>query len=286
MPRINHNVPAMLSHGALVNTEHFLGKSLERLSTGLRINRASDDAAGLSISENLRTQIRGLNMAVRNSSDAMNVLMIAEGAANEVSSILQRMRELAVQAASDTNANTERVYLNQEFEALIFEISRITQATTFNRQGLLDGSSVWASGATIQVAANNQPGIDQVQIVIDPISSPSLGLSQILLGNEVGIVKLDSQSNATIAISSIDLAISSINTMRADMGTFINRLEHSVNNIRNQHQNTVAAESIIRDIDMAEEMVELTKNQILQQSGTAMLAQANQVPQNVLSLFQ
>ncbi len=284
--RINHNVSAMITQNALYNANGNLGKSLEKLSTGLRINRAADDAAGLSVSEELRTQVRGLARAKLNAQDGVALLQVAEGAANEISSILQRMRELSVQSANDTLTSVDRAYLQQEYTALADEIDRIANSAQYNTMTLIgDGAnSFGASGSAssiLHVGANNQAGIDNMTVTIDSITSGSLSIST----GGVSPIGVSTQAAAMTSINSIDVAINSVNAMRSDMGAFVNRLEHAINNMSNQEFNTQDAESRIRDVDFANESTQFTKNQILSQSSTSMLAQANAVPQGALALI-
>jgi flagellin len=281
--RINHNINSMITQTALGNANKSVGKSLEKLSTGLRINRASDDAAGLSVSEQLRGQVRGLNRAKANAQDGIALLQIAEGAANEISSILQRMRELSVQSSNDTLTSTDRSYLEQEFTALRDEVERISVSTQYNGQTLVTGSSssfggVGAGSSILHIGANSTAGVDTITISIDSITAGAIGVS-------AAGVSVSSQAAAQTTISTIDSAITSVNKMRSDMGAYVNRLEAAINNISNQEYNTQDAESRIRDVDFATETTQFTKNQILTQSSTSMLAQANQVPQGVLGLL-
>lgn len=282
--RINHNINSMITQNALSATGKDLGKSLEKLSTGLRINRASDDAAGLSVSEQLRTQVRGLGRAKSNAQDGIALLQIAEGAANEISDVLQRMRELSIQSANDTLTSTDRSYLDQEFTALTDEITRISNSTQYNGQTLIAGgsSSFGGSGSAssvLHIGAGATAGTDNITITMDAISAGSLGLTG---SSTVGI---STQASSLAAISSIDNAITSVNNMRSDVGAYVNRLDHAINNISNQEFNTQDAESRIRDVDFATETTEFTKSQILSQSATSMLAQSNAVPQGVLGLI-
>lgn len=282
--RINHNINSMITQNALSATGKDLGKSLEKLSTGLRINRASDDAAGLSVSEQLRTQVRGLGRAKSNAQDGIALLQIAEGAANEISDVLQRMRELSIQSANDTLTSTDRSYLDQEFTALTNEITRISNSTQYNGQTLIAGgsSSFGGSGSAssvLHIGAGSVAGTDNITIAMDAISAGSLGLTG---SSTVGI---STQASSLAAISSIDTAITSVNNMRSDVGAYVNRLDHAINNIANQEFNTQDAESRIRDVDFATETTEFTKSQILSQSATSMLAQSNAVPQGVLGLI-
>lgn len=284
--RINHNISSMITQTALGNAQGALGKNLEKLSTGLRINRASDDAAGLSVSEQLRTQVRGMNKAKSNAKDGIALLQIAEGAANEVSSILQRQRELAIQAANDTLTSTERSYLNQEFEHLTNEITRISRAAQYNGMTLTDGAagSFGVSGGpqTLHVGANDNTKVDQMKLTISGISATALGLSSTTASERIGV---STQAASLAAITAVDNAINSVNQMRSDMGAYINRLEHTINNLDVGMFNTQDAESRIRDVDFADESSNFTRNQILTQSSTAMLSQANAIPQSALSLI-
>ncbi len=281
MPRINHNVPAMVTGQSLRTAGRHLAKSLEKLSTGLRINRAADDAAGLSISEQLRTQCRGLAMGNRNIQDGISLLNIAEGALIEIEDMLQRCRELSIQAANDTLTSKERSYINVEFSQLKEEIDRIANGTQYNSQKLLNGdtNSPWAAGGILHVGPNDDLTTDQITVTIGSITTGGLNIDGT---NAVPT----SQTDAVAAISSLDMALDSVNRLRADLGAKTNRLEHALNNQANQEQNMQAAESIIRDTDFAHETTNFTRHQILQQSSTAMLAQANMIPQSVLSLLQ
>lgn len=278
MPRINHNIPAMITGSSLRQTNRNLQKSLERLSTGLRINRAADDAAGLSVSEQLRTQVRGLNMGARNIQDGIALLNIAEGALNEVEAMLQRMRELSIQAANDTLTTKERSYIQLEIDQLVNEIDRITAGTQYNSQPLLDGTAPWGDGGgVLHIGPNNDADADVIQFQIDPVDSASLGV------DAIGVEDL---GDATAAIDTLDDALDSVNRLRATLGAMTNRLEHSLINQENQETNMQAAESVIRDSDYALETSIFVRNQILEQSTVAMLAQANSAPQSILSLLQ
>ena len=281
--RINHNISSMITKGAIFKSNRALSKSLEKLSTGLRVNRASDDAAGLAISENLRTQVRGTAQAQRNALDGIAALNIAEGAMNEISDILQRMRELAIQSANDTLTSTERGYTNQEFDQLTSEIQRIADVTNYNGMDLLSDTAVAAdrfgggAGSVLWVDANENVGVDSITITIDTLTTNAAGLN-------IDALVVDSQTAAVSAVADLDDAIGSVNTNRANVGAFVNRLEHAVNNLMVSETNQQAAESNIRDADFAKETAEFTKNQILVQSATAMLAQSNVIPSTVLSL--
>jgi flagellin len=262
--RINSNIEAFNAHRQLVGTSHNAAKSMERLSSGYRINRAADDAAGLAISEKLRGQIRGLSQAQRNSQDAVSLVQTAEGSLNEVHSMLQRVRELAVQFQNGTLSTADKAAITAEAAQLQSEIERIGNSADFNGIKLLDGT-----GGTIsfQVGAN-----DGDVIAVDTAT----------LSDKIGTIDV----NGTDAISAIDAAIESVSALRGDFGAVQNRLEHTLNNLSTYQENLMASESRIRDVDMASEMVEFSKNQILQQAGTSMLAQANQAPQAVLSLLR
>jgi len=283
--RINHNVSSMTTQGSLFKTNRSLNKNLEKLSTGLRINRASDDAAGLAISENLRSQVSGAKQARRNAQDGISVLNIAEGAANEVSSILQRMRELAVQSSSETLTDNERKYTDQEFKQLNSEIDRIASVTNYNGMKLVSDASTnrfggGSTGSALWVDANDSAGTDSITVTIATLSTASANG-----GLAIASSSISSATGAQAAITTLDTAIGKVNTMRADVGSFVNRLEHSVNNLLVSETNQQAAESQIRDVDFASETSHFTKNQILSQSATSMLAQANAKSQSVLGLL-
>ena len=271
--RINHNIAALNTYRQLTTNTTNTSKSLEKLSSGLRINRAGDDAAGLAISEKMRGQIRGLDQASRNASDGISLIQTAEGALNETHSILQRMRELAVQSASDTNTDDDRAEIQKEINQLTSEITRISTDTEFNTQKLLNGSF---GGKIFQIGANSG---QTVSLSIDNMSAASLGVGS-------GDINLSSQADASTAITTIDTAIKTVSSTRALLGAMQNRLEHTVNNLGTTSENLSASESRIRDVDMAKEMMEFTKNNILSQASQAMLAQANAQPQSVLQLLQ
>lgn len=280
MPRINHNIPSMITGNALRQVDRSLQKSLERLSTGLRINRASDDAAGLSVSEQLRTQVNGLNMGARNIQDGISLINIAEGALIEVQSMIQRMRELSIQSANDTLTSVERSYVGIEVDQLKSEVDRIVGGTQYNSQRLLSGEDPWGTtGGVLHIGPNNDPNADVISYQIDPMDAASLSIDGANL-------LVDTQLNATAAITTLDTALRSVNALRADLGAMTNRLEHALTNQENQEQNMQAAESVIRDADFALETTIFTRNQILSQSSTSMLSQANMLPQSVLSLLQ
>ncbi|MGY1831407.1 flagellin [Geodermatophilus sp. SYSU D01180] len=270
--RVNNNIAAFNAYRNLSTTDTAMGKSLEKLSSGLRINRAADDAAGLAISEGLRSQIGGLKVAVRNAQDGISVVQTAEGALTETHSILQRMRDLAVQAANDgALSDDDKAKADAEFQALADELDDISK-TSFNGTNLLDGSY---SSKNFQVGSNNS---DVLGVTIGDMSASALGVSS--------SVSISSASGASSAIETISAAISSVSEERAELGAVQNRLEHKINNLNATVENLTASESRIRDTDMAQEMVAFTRSQILSQAGTAMLAQANQSSQGVLQLLR
>ena len=278
--RININTAAMTASRSLGNTTASIGKSVEKLSTGYRINKAGDDAAGLVISNRLRAQVSGLRQAIRNAQDGVSVLQTAEGALVEVSTMLQRMRDLSVQASNVATYDTAaRTAAQAEIAALRTEITRIGDTTKFGNIALLDGSvSVAASALTFQVGANTASG-DSIAITLGAISSTALTLGSIDLASAT-------YASVTDAVGLLDTAISVVSDMRAALGALQNRFDSLVSNLSVTTENLASSESRIRDTDMAAEMVEFTKNQVLQQAGTAMLAQANQIPQGILALLQ
>ncbi|MEQ2527513.1 flagellin [Bacillaceae bacterium CLA-AA-H227] len=269
--RIQHNIASLNTNNALRINNQNASKNLEKLSSGYAINRAGDNAAGLAISEKMRGQIRGLDQAATNAQDGISLIQTAEGALNETSDILQRMRELAVQAANDTNITQDRDAIQAEVDALASEISRIASTTQFNKQTLLDGSF---TGKNLQIGANTSQNIT---ISIDAMDAGTLSVDALSLGSYTG---------ADAAIGKIDTAIETVSTQRANLGAVQNRLEHTINNLSTTSENLTTAESRIRDTDMAKEMTEFTKNNILLQASQSMLAQANQQPQGVLSLLR
>ena len=270
---VQHNLTAMNSNRMLGLTTSSQAKSTEKLSSGYRVNRAADDAAGLAISEKMRRQIKGLTQASRNAQDGISAVQTAEGALTEVHDMLQRMNTLAVQASNETMTSTDRAYLDQEVQALKSEIDRVASTTTFNEQNLLDGSF---TGKNLQVGAESG---QYIGIDIKKMSATGIGLN-----DSVKISGTDN-TNAQAAISTLKTALASVSSQRADLGAVQNRLEHTIKNLDNVIENTTSAESAIRDTDMATEMVAFSNNNILAQAGTSMLAQANQSNQNVLSLL-
>ena len=284
--RINHNIAALNTHNQLTNNSNNIQKSLEKLSSGLLINRAGDDAAGLAISEKMRGQIRGLEMASKNAQDGISLIQTAEGALTETHSILQRMRELTVQAANDTNESVDRTAINDELEQLSAEIDRIANNTEFNSKTLLDGSfdtSVNLDGnGKMGVELNFQIGANKDQNIKFEIGK----MDAKTLGVDTASIDVSTYSDATAFLDELDTAIETVSGQRSELGAVQNRLEHTINNLDASAENLTAAESRIRDVDMASEMMEFTKNNILSQASQAMLAQANQQPQGVLQLLQ
>jgi flagellin len=274
--RVNTNVASLNAQRNLKRTRLAMDKTLEKLSSGQRINRAGDDAAGLAISENLKAQIRGLGQAERNAEDGISLVQIAEGALSEISNILIRLRELSVQAASDTIGSTERKFLNVEFEQLTSEIDRIANSTEFNRVPLLNGTGAVFD---IQIGTRNDPISDRLTF---DASSADVNVAALGLNLASVADKISSQNS----LSSIDQAIISISGIRADFGALQNRLQSTVNNIAVSIENLSAANSRVRDTDIAAETAELTKNNILVTAGTSVLAQANSYTKNAISLIQ
>ena len=279
MPQIiNSNVMSLNAQRNLNRSQSSMAVALQRLSSGLRINSAKDDAAGMAISERFTAQIRGLNQATRNANDGISLAQTTEGALQEVVSSLQRMRELAVQSANATNSDSDRLSLNEEFTALKNEITRVAQATNFNGVSVLNSTT----SLTFQVGANANASTNRVSVSARVLTSTAGGIgSALAAGTEVSSV-----SGALSALSIIDSAIDTVNTIRSDFGTIQNRFESIVRSNQNAAENLSAARSRIMDADFAAETAELTRTQILQQAGVAMLAQANQLPQNALSLLQ
>lgn len=268
---VQHNLQAMNTNRQLGITTSAQAKSTEKLSSGYRVNRAADDAAGLSISEKMRSSIRGLKKASTNAQDGISMVQTAEGALNETHSILQRMNELATQAANDSNTTIDRSAIQAEINQLVSEIDRIQSTTQFNTMNLLDGSF---AGKHLQVGALAGQNID---ITISNMDSATLGVDALAV---TGFTKAGS------AMTKIQSAIDKVSTQRSTLGAVQNRLEHTIANLDTTAENTQSAESRIRDTDMASEMVEYSKNQILAQAGQSMLAQANQSTQGALSLLQ
>lgn len=273
--RINTNVASINAQRNLMGTKWGLDKSLERLSSGYRINRAGDDAAGLAISENLRAQIRGLKQASRNAQDGVSLVQVAEGGLNEISTIMIRLRELAVQAASDTIGPVERQFLNVEYDQLVSEVDRIADGTEFNGTQLLSGTG---SILDFQVGTRNDPNIDRLSFDASKADANAAALG-------INLTSVADKASAQNSLAAIDSAIVSVSAMRADFGAIQNRLQSTIGNIAVNVENLSAANSRIRDVDIAEETADLTKNNILLQAGTSVLAQANQTSNTALSLL-
>ena len=291
---INQNIMAMNSYRNLTATQNGLGKSLEKLSSGFRINRAADDAAGLGISEGLRAQVHGNKQAVRNAQDGISLVQTAEGALNEVHSMLQRMRTLAVQGANDSNSASNRKSINDELKQLRDEIGRIANVTEFNGTKLLNNAD---KSLNFQVGANADEDLADPTKTLNVIKVKTADITKVkdALDTPIGDLAAfeaagSDQTEATgkyqALLTAVDAQITKVSETRGEFGAVQNRFEHTINNLNVAVENLSASESRIRDTDMAEEMMTFTKNQILSQAGTAMLAQANQVPQTVLSLLR
>ncbi|MBU4337495.1 MAG: flagellin [Actinobacteria bacterium] len=285
---VNTNVAAINAYRNLSTTQNSLSKSLEKLSSGYRINRAADDAAGLAISEGLRSQVSGLTQAARNAQDGISVVQTAEGSLTEVHSILHRMRDLAVQAANDSNSEDARTNIATEATQLNEELTRIANSTNFNGTTLLDKVS-GATGSTLsfQVGADGDTA-SQITVDLSSANVASVADAVSFAATSAGTTGLNlfSAASAQAAITAIDAQIKNVSTARANLGAYQNRFEHTINSVNVAVENLSASESRIRDTDMASEMVNFTKSQILSQAGTAMLAQANSIPQGVLQLLQ
>jgi flagellin len=283
--RINTNVASVNAQRNLRGTNADMRKAMERLSSGSRINRAGDDAAGLAISENLKAQIRGFNMAMRNSEDGISLVQVAEGGLNETSNILARLRELGIQAASDTIGPAERGFLDVEYQSLLNEIERIAQATEFNNTKLLNGVPEGSEGERqskvfdLQIGIRNMPGVDR--IVFDATKADAtvkgLGLDQL---------NVSTKEAAQASLAQIDTAIQRVAAVRADFGALQNRLQSTINNLGVSVENLSAANSRVRDADMAVETAEMTRNNIMLNAGISVLGQANASNQMALKLLQ
>jgi len=276
--RIMTNTSSVTGQRHLRNTRRMLDQSLERLASGYRINKAGDDAAGLAISEKLRAKIRGLQVAQRNANDGISLVQVAEGGLNEVQNILVRMRELGVQAASDTIGPKERTYLDNEYQALKSEVDRIANGTDFNGTNLLDGT-----GGTLDIQVNtggeNILGVDRISYDASKAdaNTDKLGIADLSIGDKHG---------AQASLAKIDDALDYVSSLRGDLGAMQNRLISTINNIGISVENLSAANSRIKDVDIADESAELTRNNILMQAGTSVLAQSNQVPRMALDLLR
>jgi flagellin len=277
---INNNIAALNTHRQMGQVSGNAANSMEKLSSGMRINRGADDAAGLSISEKMRGQIRGLEQASKNSQDAVSVIQTADGALNESHAILQRMRELTVQAANDTNSDDERTAIQGELTELTSTLTDISTNTQFNGQKLLDASAGSGGDGVMTI----QSGANSGETLTLDLSKADLATTLDTLAT--GMVGVDTAANAASSLTAIDAAIQSVSDSRAYTGAVQNRLDYTINNLNASAENTQAAESRIRDVDMAKEMMNLTKNNILTQASQAMLSQANQAPQAVLQLLR
>ena len=290
MAVVNTNVNASIAQNALVKNERQMNTAMERLSTGQRINGAKDDAAGLAISSRMTSQIRGLETGVRNANDAISMLQTADGALIEVTNMLQRMRELALQASNGTTASADRSYLNSEYGNLITEIERIAQNTQWNGTAILEGTYGSGANATFQVGANAGQTISVNFGDISQAGHSSATMGKFATGGSAASIAANTAGSAlttaSAAISGIDAAITLVNSQRATFGASINQLTYAVDNLSNVRVNAESARSRILDTDYALETSELARTQIIQQAGTAMLAQANQLPQTVLSLLK
>ncbi|MDC0702669.1 flagellin Hag [Priestia sp. AB] len=302
--RINHNITALNTYRQYNTANNAQAKSMEKLSSGLRINSASDDAAGLAISEKMRGQVRGLDQAARNAQDGISVIQTAEGALGETHDILQRMRELAVQSSNDSNTDADRGEIQKEVNQLAKEVTRIANDTEFNTKKLLTGAVdssnttnvTDADSMTFQIGANAGQSIN---LDIKAMDAVSLGVAGTDASNAVAAgtadtakavtndgINVSSKASASTAITAIESAIEKVSAERSNLGAHQNRLDHSINNLNTSSENLTAAESRVRDVDMAKEMMEQTKNSILAQASQAMLSQANQQPQQVLQLLR
>nr|AGS53154.1 flagellin protein FlaA [uncultured bacterium contig00060] len=283
---INHNLSAMFADRSLKVTQVYLGKDMEKLSSGLRINRAGDDASGLAVSEKMRSQIRGLNQASTNAQNGISFIQTAEGYLQESQDVLQRLRELAVQAANGIYSEEDRVYIQVEVSALVDELDRIASHAQFNGMNMLTGRFARSIGQNIVTASmwlHIGANMDQrKQVFIGTMTTKGLGIRQM----DESFISLENPDDANRAIGTLDAALKIINKQRADLGAYQNRLEHVVRGLDIGAENLQASESRIRDTNMANQMVEYVKNQILSQAGVAMLAQANQRSTSILSLLQ
>jgi flagellin len=297
MSVINTNVSASLTQNALAKNERAMSKTMEQLSTGKRINSAQDDAAGLAISSRMTSQINGLNQAVRNANDAISMIQTADGALVEITNMLQRMRELAVQSASDTNTATDRDYLELEFDQLQAEIERIADNTQWNGENILDGTGGASSNGayTFQIGANASQTISVTINDFETTYDATNNANGVFTGGELGgadttndlvALSVDTSALATTAIGYLDAAITNVNEERATYGAVMNRLEFAADNLTNVSTNAQASRSRVEDADYASATTELARTQIIAQAATAMLAQANQMPQTVLSLLR
>ena len=294
MATINTNMSANIATNSMTRNERSMGQTMERLSTGIRINSAKDDAAGLAISSKMTSQINGLNQAVRNANDAVSMIQVAEGAMKGITDMMQRMRELAVQAISDSNTATDRDALDLEFQALAGEIERISANTQWNGTNLLDGSIGTSGTVKFQIGANAGQTVDVTFTDLGTatgdgttLGGGGLTTDTDTTGNaDLDDLDVDTAANAKLALYALSEGISNVDSARASLGASMSRLEYASDNLQNVSQNSSAARSRIMDADYAAETTELARTQIIQQAGTAMLAQANQSQQAVLSLLR
>jgi len=273
--RINYNLASSSAQRGLAASQEVYAQQAEQLSSGLRINRASDDAAGMAVSEKLKNQVRGLNQAQRNAQDGISLIQTAEGGMGEIHSLLARMRELAVQAANDTLTTSDRANLNAEFTQLMTEITRVSNAVTFNGTYLLNAST----NVTLQLGANSTASTNQLSFALTDNTAAGTGIA--LTSNDV-----TSAANATLAITQLDTAIGTVSTNRANLGALQSRLESASRSLAVAAENTAAANSRVADADIASSMSELVRAQILQQAGISVLAQANQAPAMIIDLLK
>ena len=278
MPVINTNVSALSAQAALTKNSRTMSNAMEQLSTGSRINAANDDAAGLAIGNNMTSQIRGLNQAVRNLNDGVNLLQTAEGALNETTNMLQRLRELAVQSASGTYSTTQRSYLAVEFNALGSQIDKVASETTWNGYTVLTGTTGGTTAGTFSFQSGQTSG-QTIDVAIASMALSGMAMTAAAVG-------VSTAASASAAIASIDSAINTVNSQRATIGAAVNRMTYAADNITNISANVSASRSTIMDTDYATASTNLSKAQIIQQASTAMLAQANQQPQTVLALLK
>ncbi|MDZ4727151.1 MAG: flagellin [Leptospira sp.] len=276
---INHNVSALIAKRALQNTSRDMDKSMERLSTGMRLNRPGDDAPGFAVSEKLRSQIRGLGQAERNAQDGLSFLQVTEGSLEQVNSILQRLRELSVQSSNGIYSNDDRKLVQLEVSQLVEEVERIGTTAEFNKVRPLDGRFSRAGKNPMSVQVGSNAG-ERVDIYINTMNSSSLKLKS---GTDRLTLSTSEKANGSLQV--LDDAISKVNRLRSDLGAYYNRLDLTLRSLSNNYVNLVSSESQVRDADMATEMVEFSKNQILTKSGVAMLAQANVRPESVVKLL-
>ena len=285
MQVINTNMGSLNAQRAISSVQDSQQVAMERLSSGKRVNRASDDAAGLAIAETMTSQIRGANQAVRNSNDGISLIQTAEGAMEEISDMLQRIRELKVQYENDTNNSTQRGYLDEEFEQLADEIGVVIEGTKFNGFQVLSGDASANTNGTFDIQTGWESG-DTMQVGISTIQTGQISAVLGAITADTGAAQFSSLGNAAVSLTNIDAALDRVNESRTKLGAQQNRLEHNIANLKNVSENVSAARSRIVDADFAAESAELSRTNVLQQAGMAMLSQANQAPQQVLSLLK